>query len=244
MQTGVQSWVVFCLVFALAHLVQGITGFGAVVLTLAFLAFVFPVKLLVPVLVVVSLAQMICIAIAGRRQIHWRHAGIILLLALAGLPLGYLVYRWLPAEGLKIALGAFVVLVAGGNLLGLRTRVEVPGIFYYGLNVLGGIFQGALATGGPLLIIYAARMLEHKAAFRATLALVWIALNAILCVTYLSTGVFTAPMLPMIGLGIGCMALGTVLGALVHARIPQKPFRVLVFSLLLVSGLALLVPLG
>jgi uncharacterized membrane protein YfcA len=56
--------------------------------------------------------------------------------------------------------------------------------------------------------------------------------------------VFSEPMLPMIGLGTGCMVLGTVLGMLVHARIPQKPFRVLVFGLLLISGVALLVPLG
>lgn len=244
MPTGTAIWVVFCVVFVLAHLVQGVTGFGAVVLTISVLAFLFPVKLLVPVLVVVSLAQVIWFAFVGRRQIHWGHARIILLLAFAGLPLGYLVYRFLPAGFLKIVLGVFVVLVAAANLFGLRIKVGIPRFCYYGLNVLGGVFQGALATGGPLLIIYAARMLEDKAAFRATLALVWIVLDSILCVTYLATGVFSRPMLPMIGLGTGCMVLGTVLGMLVHARIPQKPFRVLVFVLLLMSGVALLVPLG
>jgi uncharacterized membrane protein YfcA len=217
--TGISSWVVFCLVFVLAHLVQGVTGFGAVVLTISVLAFLFPVKLLVPVLVAVSLVQVTWFAFVGRRRIHWAHARIVLLLA-------------------------FAVLVAVANLTGLRVRVGIPRFCYYGLNVVGGIFQGALATGGPLLIIYAARMIEDKAAFRATLALVWIVLDSILCVTYLSTGVFSKPMLPMIGLGIACMALGTVLGMLVHARMPQKPFRILVFVLLLISGVALLVPLG
>ncbi len=241
---GAFSWMVFCLVFVLAHLVQGVTGFGAVVLTISVLAFWFPVKLLVPVLVIVSLVQVIWFAFVGRRRIHRGHAGIILLMALAGLPLGYLVYRFLPAGALKVALGVFVVLVAAANLFGLRTRIGIPRFCYYGLNVLGGVFQGALATGGPLLIIYAARMLEDKAAFRATLALVWIVLDSILCITYLATGVLSEPMLPMIGLGIACMVLGTVLGMLVHARIPQKPFRIMVFGLLLISGMALLVPLG
>jgi uncharacterized membrane protein YfcA len=242
--TGTASWFVFCLVFVLAHLVQGVTGFGAVVLTISVLAFIFPVKLLVPVLVVVSLVQVIWFAFVGRRRINWAHARIILVLAFAGLPLGYLVYRLLPSTALKTALGGFVVLVAAANLTGLRVRVGIPRFCYFGLNVLGGIFQGALATGGPLLIIYAARMLEDKAAFRATLALVWIVLDSILCITYLATGVFSKPMLPMIGLGVACMALGTVLGMRVHARISQKPFRILVFVLLLISGVALLVPLG
>ena len=162
MLSGTASWMVFCLVFVLAHLVQGVTGFGAVVLTISVLAFLYPVKLLVPVLVVVSLVQVIWFAFVGWRQINRGHARIILLLAFAGLPLGYLVYRFLPAGVLKIALGVFVVLVAAANLFGLRVKVGIPRSCYYGLNVLGGIFQGALATGGPLLIIYAARMLEER----------------------------------------------------------------------------------
>jgi uncharacterized membrane protein YfcA len=196
------------------------------------------------VLVAISLVPMIWFALVGRRKIHWGHVRIILLLALAGLPLGYLVYRFLPAGALKITLGAFVVLVAAANLAGLRVRVRVPVLFYYLLNFLGGIFQGALAAGGPLLIIYAARSLDDKAAFRATLSIVWIVLNSILCVTYLATGAFSHSMLPPMGVGVACMLLGTVLGMLVHDRLPQKPFRVLVFVLLLISGIALLLPLG
>ena len=244
MLTGAASWVVFCLTFVLANLVQGITGFGSVVLTISVLAFFLPVKQLVPVLVAISLVPMIWFALVGRRNIHWRHVGIILLLALAGLPLGYLVYRYLPAGALKIALGAFVVVVAVANLTGLGIRIKVPALFYYLLNFLGGIFQGALAAGGPLLIIYAARALQDKAAFRATLSIVWIVLNSILCITYLATGVFSRTMLPAMGVGIACMLLGTVLGMLLHDRLPEKPFRVLVFVLLLISGVALLLPLG
>lgn len=244
MLTGVTSWVVFCLTFILANLVQGITGFGSVVLTISVLAFFFPVKLLVPVLVAVSLVPMIWFALVGRRNIHWGHVRTILLLALAGLPLGYLVYRYLPAGTLKIALGVFVVLVAAANLTGLRIKIRVPALFYYLLNLLGGIFQGALAAGGPLLIIYAARSLDDKAAFRATLSMVWIVLNSILCVTYLATGGFSRSMLPALGVGMACMLAGTVLGMLVHGRLPQKPFRILVFVLLLISGVALLLPLG
>jgi hypothetical protein len=243
MPTGAESWIVFCLVLVLTHLVQGVTGFGAVVLALSVLAFLFPVKLLVPMLVAVSLVQVAWFAVSGRRHIRWGHARIILAFGLAGLPLGYLVFRLLPAEALKITLGAFVVLVAAANLFGVRIKVEVPRFCYYLLNLLGGVFQGALSSGGPLLIIYASLTLEDKAAFRATLSIVWLVLDSILCVIYLATGVFTGPMLPLVGLGAACMVLGTVLGAWVHTRISQKPFRTLVYVLLLLSGLALLLPL-
>jgi uncharacterized membrane protein YfcA len=244
MPAGAESWIVFGLVVVLAHLLQSITGFGAVVLTLSVLAFLFPVKFLVPVLVSVSLIQVVWFAVAGRRSIRWGHAKIILFFSLVGLPLGYLVFRFLPAGVLKIAVGAFVVLVAVANLTGMRINIRIPRLCYYLLNLLGGFFQGALGAGGPLLIIYAGLTIEDKAAFRATLAIVWIALNSILCTIYLATGGFTESMLPLVGLGIACMVLGTVLGMRVHARIPQKPFRMLVYMILLISGLALLLPLS
>jgi uncharacterized membrane protein YfcA len=242
--SGAETWVVFCLTFVLANLVQGVTGFGSVVLTISVLAFFFPVKQLVPLLVAISLVPMIWFALVGRRNIQWVHVRIILLLSLAGLPLGYLVYQYLPAGVLKIALGVFVVLVAVANLAGLRIRVKIPELSYYLLNLLGGIFHGALAAGGPLLIIYTARSVEDKAAFRATLSIVWVVLNSILCITYLATGGFSDTMLPALGVGVACMLLGTALGMLAHARMPEKPFRIVVFVLLLISGVALLLPLG
>jgi hypothetical protein len=147
-----------------------------------------------------------------------------------------------PTDVLKITLGAFVVVVAAANLSGVRIKARIPRFCYYVLNLLGGIFQGALSAGGPLLVIYAGLTCPDKAAFRATLAVVWLTLDSILLITYLATGAFTEPMLPLVGLGAACMALGTVLGTLVHERIPQKPFRILVYVLLLVSGLALLLP--
>jgi len=50
-------------------------------------------------------------------------------------------------------------------------------------------------------------------------------------------------MLPLMGFAIPCIIFGTALGIVLHDRIPQKPFRTLIFSLLLVSGLILIRPL-
>ena len=227
----------------MSHLVMGITGFGAIVLALPVLTFLFPVKTLIPALVVVNLLQAIWFAVTERKHIHRGHARSIVLLALAGLPVGYAVYSYLPSEQLKIGLGFFVTLVAAYNLSGYTLKRSVPLPYYRILNFLGGISQGAMACGGPFLVIYAARTLSDKSAFRATLSLVWSVLNTILCATYLATGRFNADSIPLIGLALPCVALGTALGIVLHDRIPQKPFRVLVFSVLLVSGLVLVRPL-
>lgn len=242
-EVDVVTWAIFCSVLCFSHLVMGITGFGAIVLALPVLTLFFPVKILIPALVVVNLLQAVWFAVTQRKHIHIGHARSIIILALIGIPIGYALFRYLPSDQLKIGLGIFVSVVAAWNLSGVTLKRQVPLPFYHGLNFIGGIMQGALACGGPFLVIYAARMLEDKSAFRSTLSLVWTTTNTLLCITYAATGSFSREMIPVIGLAFPCVVFGTVLGTVLHERIPEKPFRVLVFSTLFISGLVLLRPL-
>jgi len=237
------NYVVFCLVLCVVNLIQGVTGFGAVVLALPVLIYFFPLKTLIPALVAVNLMQTAYFAFTQRKHIHPGHTKSIVFLSLAGLPVGYAIYRYVPSEGLKVALGVFVVLVAVWNLAGIDIGRRVPRPAYHALNFMGGVTQGALASGGPFLVIYAARMLKDKSAFRASLSVVWTVLNALLCIFYTATRSWNADMIPLIGLAFPCLVLGTVLGLILHERIPQKPFRTMVFSILLISGIILLRPL-
>ena len=234
------QYTVFVAVLLLTHLIQGITGFGAVALALPVLVYFFPLKTLIPALVFVNLLQAAWFATTERKHIHPEHFRSIMLLSLAGLPVGYAVYRYLPTDQLKIALGVFVIVVAVWNLSGITLKRSVPLAYYHLLNFLGGIAQGSLASGGPFLVIYAARMLKDKSEFRATLMLVWTVLNILLCITYTASQSWTADMIPLIGLAIPCIIIGTVAGIYLHDRIPQKPFRTLVFSILLICGFVLL----
>ncbi len=238
-----RAYVVLVVALCCSHLVQGITGFGAVVLALPLLTFFFPLKVLVPALVAVNFLQAGWFAVTERRHIARREALSLVLLSLAGLPLGWAVYQWLPAESLKLALGAVVTAVAVWNLLGLRLKRPLPGAVYHALNFAGGFTQGALVCGGPFLVIYAARMVPEKSAFRATLSVAWLVLNLVLLIVYTATGAWQREMAPIIGAAIPTVAFGTVLGILFHDRIPQRPFRLMVFAILLVSGLVLLKPL-
>jgi len=227
----------------LSHLVQAVTGFGAVVLALPILVYFFPLETLVPALVAVNLIQAGYFALRERRQIHRRHAVSLLSLSLLGLPLGYSIYRYLPETQLKIGLGFIAMAVASWNLAGLKMSRPLPPPFYHGLNFLGGIAQGALASGGPFLVIYAAKNLPDKSAFRATLSLAWTVLNLILCLSYTAAGSWKMDMVPVIAVALPVIALATWLGLRLHERIPHKPFRVGVFILLFLSGLFLLRPL-
>ena len=235
--------VVLALSLCVTHLVQGITGFGAIVLALPVLTFFFPLKVMIPALILINLIQAIWFAVTQRKYINWPHAKKLVIYSGIGLPIGYLVYEYLPAEQLKIALGVFVVIVAIWNLSGIAEKHDLPQPFYSILIFLGGIIQSALASGGPFMVIYAAKMLPEKSEFRATLNVLWIVLNLVLCITYTVTGAWNAQMLPIIIVGLPCVVFGTIVGIIVHEKIPQRPFSLIVFIILLISGLILLRPL-
>ncbi len=234
---------VLAISLCISHLVQGITGFGAIVLILPVLIFFFELKTLIPALIIINLVQCGYFAYTERDHLDRTHARSIVILSLIGLPLGYAVYRYLPTESLKLALGFFVVFVALWNLAGARTSRKIPDGFYHALNLLGGVTQGALASGGPFLVIYAAKMLPEKSSFRATLSLVWAVLNVILCATYTASGAWETSMIPIVLTGLPCVAFGTFFGNLLHDRIPQKPFSMMIYVLLLIAGAVLLRPL-
>ncbi len=234
------SLVAYALIMFVAHLVQGVTGFGAMLLALPLLTFFFPVKEIIPAQVVVNLMQPLWYAGSQRRHIQFGHFRSAITLGLMGLPLGYAIYKYVPANELKITIGAFVVLVAVWNLSGLAPRVRAPMPVYHLLNFLGGAAQGSMTLGGPFFVIYAARMLEDKSQFRAGLSLIWTVLNGILVATHIIAGNLTGAMLPLILLAVPGVILGTAAGSSLHDRIAQEPFRKLVFVLLIISGLVLL----
>lgn len=239
----VYRYVLLAVVLGLGFMVQGITGFGCAVLTLPILAFVFPIKLLIPVVIGVNVLQSAWIAIRDRKLVDKKHGTAMVLCALVTLPLGFLFYRDLPAEELKIALGMFVVAVAVWNLAGGELKKPLPALAYYPLLFLGGFTEGALAAGGPPIIIYTARMVPDKTAFRATISLLWAVLNTAMVGIYTVSGTWTREMVPLIAIAAAGAIVGTLLGLHLHDRIPQKPFRLGVFSVLLLAGLVLVKPL-
>ena len=62
-----------------------------------------------------------------------------------------------------------------------------------GFLALGGIAHGLFGTGGPMIVYVARRRLADKLAFRSTLAVLWLALNAALLTKFITTGLYQRP---------------------------------------------------
>ncbi|MFP3903365.1 MAG: sulfite exporter TauE/SafE family protein [Armatimonadota bacterium] len=241
--------VILVFVIFLARWLESIMGFGGTVLSLPILAILIPdmhiTGVLVPVLALGNIVCCIGIVYVGRHEIVWREYGIIMLYMGIGVPAGFWAAGVAPEVILRLVLGLFVFTVAVANLIQMAINDghgddgDVPLFERICLRTLvigAGVIHGMFTTGGPPLVIYAARALKSKGLFRVTLAMVWLTLNVIIVSGWYLDGRIQEVAWPLAGITIPFIIIAVFIGDHFHHRMPEQLFRKAAYVLLLISG--------
>lgn len=227
----------------LAWTIEAMSGFGSIVIALSLGALLLPIDSMLPVLVVLNVISSGWLAWQHRRHVDhvllWRR---ILPAMLLGTLAGALLRDQLPGVALKIAFALLILWFALRELWWLhhgqarhahgewQTRFLLGG---------AGITHGLFASGGPLLVYALAGRSLEKARFRATLVMVWLLLNGVLAMLFLTQGRLQMHVRELL-FYVPVVVLAVGLGSHLHHRLDEARFRVMVFWLLLVVGAALL----
>jgi hypothetical protein len=230
-------------IVALAFLVEATLGFGATVVTVALGSLVIPLDVLLPAFVPLNVLMSGYLVTRYRASIDlpvlFRR---VLPAMLVGLPFGIVAFRAAPEAALRIALGAFVVALAVIELSRPVTARAEPLARpkAIAMLLLAGAVHGAFASGGPMVVYVVGRDLgADKTRFRATLAGLWLILNAILVATYTSMGTIRGSSLSLTATLALSLVVGAIAGEWLHARVPAARFRLAVFGMLGVAGAVL-----
>lgn len=234
------------LIIFVTHTLEAITGFGCTVLAFPFVIFLMDdLERAKIVLSILAWALAAYFAVAKFKSINWKQFGIILLLAGLGLPIGILLFKSLDAELLKKILGVFIIVSAAVQLFRCyspdKGNRKMPAIVGYLFLFAGGIVHGAFAVGGPLIVLYSAGKLPDKSQFRATMCLLWTTLNTILILQYIWEGSLTVKVGEDLLFLFPFLIAGIVVGELIHKKVSELLFRKLIFSSLLLVGVAMVV---
>lgn len=231
-------------IVAVAFATEAAIGFGAVLITLALGSLVTPLDELLHAIVPLNLALSAGVLARSWRHVDARALGTRILPAMAvGFPIGVIAFERLPRAAAQMGLGVFVLLLGAIELVRqLRAPAEeraLPrgvGLF---LLFLGGVLHGAFATGGPPVVYVCGRTMPDKYVFRGTLAALWLLLGAVLIVTWLRGGHLGAASLRRSALLVPGLVMGLAGGEIVHGRLPQRAFRIVVFAMLVIVGAVL-----
>ncbi|WP_328185356.1 sulfite exporter TauE/SafE family protein [Marinobacter sp. OP 3.4] len=239
----IDPWLWLGFAILLAYTIEAITGFGSIVIALSLGAMLLPIPEMLPVLVPLNVFMSGYLTWKHHHHIDWRLlATLILPLMLAGTLAGYLLTPWLGVGILKALFGALVVWFAGKELWRLfGGRVAEPhGLMTSRIITFGaGITHGLFASGGPLLVYALAGIRLDKSRTRATLLTVWFTLNLTLSVLYLFDGSLVASAHRLVWY-LPLLVVGVLVGEFLHHRLNEERFRQAVYSVLLVTGVLLI----
>ena len=215
-------------------------GFGSTLTIVAVGSLVMPVQSVLFRIMPLTTALSFYIVLRNPRAVDLRTLLTrILPVTALGLPVGIYLADAAPQSTLERAFAASVFVLAAAELIAMarkdasRTRtLSLPASLL--LLFLGGVAHGAFATGGPPVVYVCARTIPDKTVFRATLNALWIPLSGALLVTYVAKGHITMATLKDTAPLVPGLIVGIVVGELLHGRVPERVFRVVVFATLLV----------
>ena len=222
--------ILLAIVGLLAFTVEGTIGFGSTVVAVSLGAQLVPLEVLLPTFVPLNIV--LSVTLLRRRRVQWRVLLVeIVPLVAVGIAGGLALSHVLASRALLVGFGGFVVALSILELSRVHLRWSAP------LLALGGVVHGLFGTGGPMIVYVAKKKIADKTAFRATLAVLWIALNTILLASFAAVERYPSPEL-MLALGLAIIP-GRLLGELLHRALDPKKFERVVWGVLLVAGAVL-----
>lgn len=233
-------WILYVLILFGSNVLGSVGGFGAGLISIPFLTQLFDAKVVIMASTVTCILNFY-IAVENRKWIQWKKLWKIVALMCVGLPFGVWILKILPVEILKFSLGIFMVLLGCYGLCKMRSKrleekkIALP-ILYAGL-VLAGVIQGAISSGGSLVLLYAQQELPEKKSLRSTLALLWSAVSVIAVLQYWYAKTLTSQVFFMAGVGAPAVLAGIFTGSILCRKLSQRTFQYIIYLLILAAGL-------
>jgi uncharacterized protein len=235
------EWAILLVAVLLGYTVFGFGGFGANIVALPLLAQVMPLRLAVPLLLLMDLLFALRIGLKDRQQVQGSEIRRLAPTMLIGMALGAWALSRVAEAWLVGLLGTFVTAYALWSLLGRAATQPLSPRWAWPAGLGGGVFSALYGTGGPIYTIYLARRIEGAASLRATVGTVVLGSALIRLLLFTGVGLFAQGQLPWLALAaLPCAALGFALGSWLQGRLAPQRVRRIIWLMLLASGVSLL----
>ena len=238
---------VIAVVFAGA-LMRATFGFGESVISMPLLALL-PISLHTSISLI-GLAGLTVAALTVTSG--WRYIDRLTLLwlgiaAVIGIPVGLALVTFMPAVVVTRTLGGFLIIYSVYSLIRpLLTQATTPTwLINRGWALPFGFASGALGsaynvTGIPV-VVYGTLRRWNQERFHGTLQAHFLIAGILIVIGQGLGGLWTANLFPLYVYSLPAIIIATLLGKILHRRIPTEKFQLYVFLIVIALGILLLV---
>jgi uncharacterized membrane protein YfcA len=218
-------------------ILRQISGFGFALLSMPLMTMILGIRFATPFVAITGVTVGLLMISS-----NWQEADRRILLqlfgwALLGVPLGVILFGYLPEEWVKRGLGALLVFYSLYALL----QPELPLVRNRWLTLVcgfaSGLLTGAYNTGGPPVIVYGTLRHWSREQFRSTLQLFFMLVSLFAMIGHGIAGLWTTEMWWIYLYSLPGLLLGHFMGEKLYGMIPRHLFNRIIYAMLIVTGL-------
>jgi uncharacterized protein len=227
-----EVYIYLTIVALLAGFIQGLSGFGSVLLSLPLMVLFLDIREAIPLVNLMGVILSVMLILQLRAHWDWGKIMPLLAGALPGIPTGvYLLKRMDPAH-VQIILGLVLVAYAVYGLLFRLPVGKFGGPWAYLFGFFAGGLGGAISASGPSVIVYTSLQPWTKDQIKVTLQGFFIISGLLIGVFHAANGLTTDGVIRNFLVSIPALLLGTWFGSMLYGRFREEGYRRVMLVLL------------
>lgn len=224
------------IILFLAGFTQGLSGFGAILISLPLLSIFLDIKTVIPLVALAAQAITLIVLIQLKRHLDWRKILPLVVGALPGILVGVYFLKRLDMGIIHWILGATLI---SYSLYSLLIRAHERGVregWAYLFGFLGGCLGGALSAAGPPVIVYTSLTDWGKDQMKVTLQGYFVLSGIVVIIAHAVNGLTTPSVVRFFAVGLPMLFMGTRIGSRFYGTINEAAYRRVIFLLLSALG--------
>jgi len=228
------------LIFFLAGFTQGLSGFGAILMSLPLLSIFLDIKTVIPLVALAAQAITLIVLIQLRQILDWKKILPLVTSALPGILVGVLFLKRMDKGVIQWILGVTLIVYSLYSLFVKAKKAGLQERWAYLFGFLGGCLGGALSAAGPPVIVYTSLCAWSKDQIKVTLQGYFILSGMMVIMAHAVNGLTTPVVIRFFGAGLPLLFLGTYIGSRFYSLIDEAAYRKIMLFLLVGLGILML----
>ncbi len=237
------AYFLLTIVSFLAGLVGELTGFGAATVSMPLLLFLFPIKIVIPLVAITSTLIFSVIAIRIKAKGIYNFLFPLAIGTVIGIPIGMFLLDMVESDLLVFFMAIFLI---GYSLYGLFTKerkVSFHNNIIGGMvGIIAGIFSALFNVNGPFIGAYVAgKRPFHPETYKDTVATYAVFCGFFTIIGHLIGGRINGEVLKLLFYSLPGLILGLLFGSKIFNSLSNSFIKKIVYSFVLISGILLLI---
>ena len=229
-----------CLIAYLGGLIQGMTGFGVMLVALPLMALMIDIKTAVPLIMMLGLVMNVILVCRLAPHVQTRKWLPLLMASLPGVPAGVYILKTVETQWLELLVGVVIIGTAAATWRHGSSEIELKKRWTLTAGFCAGFLGASIGASGPPVIVYTALQPWPKHQIKATMVTFFCISGALILALQFFSGLVTPEVVHHFTLCLLPLLAGVFTGVRLFDRIDQSLYKRFIYILLFALGTMML----